>query len=325
MGRARGIALPGRPRRPSRAGDALPRPGERGRPPAAARATLDHRSPRRSQEAGPRQQPHGRYSGRRAVLRRRSRDARLRLARRGRGLVPRQLRPPRDGARRPRLRALPPLRVRDGRHREDARHARPPRPPRSLARLGAGPPRDRGEHRELRPDRRGGVLRRALLRHGAAPGRPRAPRLSGRPLLVEHVGAAAAAVVLPLRPGRDRVRAGEPRDARPRPAAARRRSRSAAHAATRSRARPRGAPRSSPIRPGTTSATSSSSSSGPTRTRPSRACRPAWTRIPIRAAAPSSSPTGSRARRAEPSCSIPRARSTRRRSSSSTRCSTARR
>ena len=156
----------------------------------------------------------------RPVLRRRSRDARLRLARRGRGLVPRQLRPPRDGARRPRLRALPPPRVRHGRHREDARHARPPRPPRALARLGAGPPRDRGEHRELRPDRRGGVLRRALLRHGAAPGRPRAARLPGRPLLVEHVGAAAAALVLPLRPGRDRVRAGEPRDARPRPAAA---------------------------------------------------------------------------------------------------------
>ena len=220
VGRARGLAVPGRPRRPSRAGDALPRPGERGRPPAAARAALDDRSPRRRQEARPRQQPHGRHPGGRPVLRRRSRDARLRLARRGRGLVPRQLRPPRDGARRPRLRALPPPRLRHGRHREDARHARPRRPPRALARLGAGPPRDRGEHRELRAHRRGGVLRRALLRHGAAPGRPRAARLPGRPLLVEHVGAAAAALVLPLRPGRDRVRAGEPRDARPRPAAA---------------------------------------------------------------------------------------------------------
>ena len=193
--------------------------------------------------------------------------------------------------------------------------------------LGWGPTRHgiAREHRELRPDRRGGVLRRALLRHGAAPGRPRAARLSGRPLLVEHLGAAAAALVLPLRPGRDRVRAGEPRDARPRAAAAARRSRSAAHAATRSRARPKGARRSSRTRRGTTSATSSSSSSGPTPRRPSRACPPAWTRTRTRAAARSSSPTGSRARRPAASCSTRRARSTRRRSSSSTRCSTARR
>ena len=148
---------------------------------------------------------------------------RLRLARRGGGLVPRQLGPPRDGARRPRLRPLPPPRVRHGRHREDARHARPRRPARPLARLGAGASRDRRQHRELRADRRGGVLRRALLRHGAAPGRPRAARLPGRPLLVEHVGAAAAALLLPLRPGRDRVRAGEPRDARPRSCRRRRR------------------------------------------------------------------------------------------------------
>ena len=49
---------------------------------------------------------------------------------------------------------------------------------------------------------------------------PRAARLPRRPLLVEHVGAAAAALVLPLRPGRDRVRAGEPRDPRAQPAAA---------------------------------------------------------------------------------------------------------
>ena len=42
-----------------------------------------------------------------------------------------------------------------------------------------------------------------------------------RPLLVEHLGAAAAALLLPLRPGGDRVRAREPRDARNQPLAAR--------------------------------------------------------------------------------------------------------
>ena len=52
-----------------------------------------------------------------------------------------------------------------------------------------------------------------LLRHGAAPGRPRAPRVPGR--LPRTPGAAAAAVVLPLRLGGDRVRAPEPRDPRP--------------------------------------------------------------------------------------------------------------
>ena len=36
----------------------------------------------------------------------------------------------------------------------------------------------------------------------------------GRPLLVEHLGPAAAALVLPLRPGRDRVRERELGDAR---------------------------------------------------------------------------------------------------------------
>ena len=90
--------------------------------------------------------------------------------------------------------------------------------------VGADPPRDRRQHRELRADRRGGVPRRALLRHGAAPGRPRAARLPRRSLLVEHLGAAAAALVLPLRPGRGRVRAREPGDARARPSAAARRT-----------------------------------------------------------------------------------------------------
>ena len=116
--------------------------------------------------------------------------------------------------------ALPPPRLRRRRHRPDARRARPPRPSRPLARLGPDPPRRRRQHRLLRADRRGGVLRRAVLRHGAAPARPPAAPLARRPLLVEHLGAAAAALLLPLRRGRDRVRAREPRDARD-PAAAR--------------------------------------------------------------------------------------------------------
>ena len=50
--------------------------------------------------------------------------------------------------------------------------------------------------------------------------RPRAARLARRPLLVQHLGAAAAALVLPLRPDRGRVGAREPRDARAAAAAA---------------------------------------------------------------------------------------------------------
>ena len=82
--------------------------------------------------------------------------------------------------------------------------------------LGWGPVRHGvgRQHRLLRAHRRGGVLRRALLRHGAAPGRPRAAALARQPLLVQHLGAAAAALLLPLRRGGDRVRAREPRDAR---------------------------------------------------------------------------------------------------------------
>ncbi len=89
--------------------------------------------------------------------------------------------------------------------------ARPGRTARALARMGPGPARGRRQHRELRADRRGGVLRRALLRHGAASGGPRAARLARRPLLVEHVGAAPAAVLLQVRPGRGRMGAREPR------------------------------------------------------------------------------------------------------------------
>ena len=61
--------------------------------------------------------------------------------------------------------------------------------------------------------------------------------------------------------------------------------------------------RSSPTRPGTTSARSSSSTTGPTRRRPSRSCRRGSSRTPTRAGAPSSRPTGSRARRAATSSS----------------------
>ena len=122
-----------------------------------------------------------------------------RLARRRRRVAAHQRRPPRDGADRQGLRAPAPPRVRRRRHRADARRARPPRPPRPLARLGPDAPRRRRQHRLLRADRRGGVLRRAVLRHGAARARARAAPLARRPLLVEHLGPAAAALVLPLR------------------------------------------------------------------------------------------------------------------------------
>ena len=43
------------------------------------------------------------------------------------------------------------------------------------------------------------LLRRALLRHGAAASPITSPRLAGRPPLVQHLGPAAAALVLPIR------------------------------------------------------------------------------------------------------------------------------
>ena len=105
-------------------------------------------------------------------------------------------------------------------------------------------------------------------------GRPRAARLARRPLLVEHVGAAAAALVLPLRPGRDRVRAREPGDS----AARCRRTDDAglhdpAHAA-------RAAPRSSRRRRGTTSATSSCRVLGRPGRGARRCCPPGSSRTP---------------------------------------------
>ena len=70
------------------------------------------------------------------LLRGRARHAAHRLARRRRRLVPRQRRPPRDGARRQGLRALPPPRLRVRRLGQARRDVRPPRPARPLARAG---------------------------------------------------------------------------------------------------------------------------------------------------------------------------------------------
>ena len=111
-------------------------------------------------------------------------------------------------------RALPPPRVRLVDWGNAARRLRPPRPARPLARLGAGAPRlgqnicgyvritEEPLFVELYCDME--QLER----------RPRAARLARRPPLLEHLGAAAAALVLPLRRGGRPLRAREPRDAR---------------------------------------------------------------------------------------------------------------
>ena len=212
--RARGPrrrAVPRRPRRQRHPADAPPRrrrPAPRHRPHRAGAARLP------AAQAGPRQ-PADRTDGRAdRLLHRRAGHARLRPAGRRRHLVPHQLRPPRDGAGRKDAGALPPPRVRHGRLGQPARRLRPPRPARALARLGAGAPRPRPEPVRLRPDHRGAAVRRAVLRHGAAGRRPRAARVAGRPPLLEHLGAAAAALLLPLRRGGRPLRARQPRDAR---------------------------------------------------------------------------------------------------------------
>ena len=155
-------------------------------------------------------------------------------------------------------------------------------------------------------------------------GRPRPARLPGRPLLVEHLGAAAAALVLPLRPGRGRVRARELGDARTSAPAAR-----GGRVTLRGYTVPRTPEGRSSLVPyppwhyvGTFLVVdywADAREGG--RVPPRRAS----TRTRTPAAARSSRPTGSRARRTATSSSTRRARSTRRSSSSSTGCSTARR
>ena len=138
----------------------------------------------------------------------RARHAGHRLARRRRRLVPRQRGPPRDGARGQGLRPLPPLRLRHGRHREDARHARPPRPATAAGSGGA---------RRVTASARTSRATCASSRKPASSSST-ATWSSSRtttcpacfpddPLRLEHLGAPAAAVVLPLRRGGDRVRA----------------------------------------------------------------------------------------------------------------------
>ena len=221
---------------------------------------------------------------------------------------------------------LPPPRARRRRHRPDARRAGPPRPPRPLARLGPDAPRRRRQHRLLRAHRRGGVLRGALLRHGAARARPRAARVARRPLLVQHLGPAAAALLLPLRRGGGR-----------RPSATRSRCRASRSPRCRRRSphdaaglhRPPHPAR--PGEPGPAAAVALRRRLPGRRLlgrpgAPPRPCSPrASSRTRTPAAAPPCSPTGSRARRRATSCSTPRARTTASSTSWSTRCWTGRR
>ncbi len=111
-----------------------------------------------------------------------------------------QRRPPRRSRWSTRARALPPPRASSYYDCGELRVAvRPPRPARPLAVLGPGAPRHRAEHLRLRAHPRGAVHVELLRRHGAARGRARAAPLARRPLLVQHLGPPAAAVVLPLR------------------------------------------------------------------------------------------------------------------------------
>ena len=181
---------------------AVPAAGDRGGSAAAARPTLDHRSPRRPAKLGHVNCLSAALDEGPAfttdVLGMRLTDCSVRAAS---GST--STRTSRHGARRPGLRAPSPLAfetVDIGKMRvvldHLARHGRW---------LGWG---RRGTASAAtspaRPDRRGGVLRRALLRHGAAPGRPRPARIR-RPLLVEHLGPASTPLLLPLRRGRGRV------------------------------------------------------------------------------------------------------------------------
>ena len=166
--------------------------------PAIARQTSSLAGLRPAQ-ARPRQPADRRPGGDDPVPHRRARDGDRRLPRRRRHLVPRERRAPPDGAGAGVGAALPPSRVRLLRFRHAAEPLRQRRPARPLARMGAAPARHRAEHLRLRADHRGAAARRVLRRHGAARARPRAAALARRPLLVEHVGAAAPALLLPLR------------------------------------------------------------------------------------------------------------------------------
>ena len=109
--------------------------------------------------------------------------------------------------------ALPPPRVRLLRFRHAAEPLRQRRPARPLARLGAAPARDRAEHLRLRADHRGAAASSSATSTWSSSSPTTSRALARRPLLVEHVGAAAAALVLPLRRRGRPVRARQPRDA----------------------------------------------------------------------------------------------------------------
>ena len=100
-----------------------------------------------------------------------------------------QRRPPHAGARRQGLRPLSPPGLRADRLGRAAGRARSPGPARPLAGLGAGAPRPGPQPGGLRADPRGGVLRRAVQRHGAARARPRAARLARRRAIPPTPGA----------------------------------------------------------------------------------------------------------------------------------------
>ena len=199
---------------------------------------------RRCPASGPRKLGHvnlltGRIAEQADLLHRRAGHARDRLAGRRRHLVPRQRRPPRDGARR--TRATPHFHhlafdmVDWGKLRVAfdhlAQHGRW---------LGWGPVRH-GLGQNLCgyvriPEEE--LLRRALLRHGAARARPRAARVAGRPPLVQHLGAAAAPLVLPLRRGGRRATSARASRCSARSSHRSRRSRSDGHGDHRATASP---------------------------------------------------------------------------------------
>ena len=147
----------------------------------------------------------------------------------------------------------------------------------------------------LRANRGGGVLRRALLRHGAAAGRPRTAPLAGQPVLFKHVGAFAPEILLPLSTPRP-----SPPSARAWRCSESRSPRRSTHEVARLLYPPyqhRAGRASSRRRRGTTSGTSSSWTTGQTPTPSGPCCPRAWTRTRTPAVAPPCAPTGSLAPR----------------------------